>query len=77
MKHFLVGLAALLMVPLAHAGEAAPAGQEQAAEAKATQAKSSKQKRPRAGKRQLPGGDLSHCLALKSNEEIIKCAEGR
>jgi hypothetical protein len=77
MKHFLVGLAALLMVSLALAGEAIPAGREQAAEAKSTQAKSSKKKPPRAGKRPLPGGDLSHCLELKSNEEIIKCAEGR
>jgi len=77
MKHFLVCLTALLMVPLAYAGEAAPAGQEQAAAAKATQVKSGKKKRPRAGKRQLPAGDLRQCLEMKSNEEIIKCAEGR
>lgn len=79
MKHLLVGLVALLILPLAHAGEAPPVGsaQEQATAGNVQKAKSAQKKRPRAGKQQLPKGDLTHCLKLKTNEEIIRCAEGR
>lgn len=85
MKHFLIGLAAMVIVSAAAAeGTAAPdTAQTQSAPVvkgaakDAAKAPASKQKRPHATKRSLPGGDLRHCLELKTNAEIIKCSEKR
>jgi hypothetical protein len=79
MKHLLLALAALLIVPPALAAEPAPAKPAAQAHAEgAVKAKPARKKAAvRAGKRQLPSGDLRQCLGLKSNEEVIKCAEAR
>lgn len=85
MKHVLIGLTAMVIASAAAAegaaapdtAQAQPAPVVKAAAKGAVKAPASKQKRPRATKRSLPGGDLRHCLGLKTNEEIIKCSEKR
>jgi hypothetical protein len=57
-------------------GPAPAPGQEEARPVpSAVPAKPKARKKGRHTARRLPGGDLSHCLALPDNLEVIRCAE--
>lgn len=81
MKSLFIGIAVLLLASPALAAEPVPSSpaKEATASSHGAPAKSAKTpgKRGRASKAVLPQGDLRHCLALKTNEEIIRCSEKR